>query len=104
MKAKHEFTLIIDGLSDLAPEVLDRLFEAGCDDALISRCDGQVSMDFHRVASTLSEAITGAIADIHRAGIGARVVRVNEVNPGPGSTENMAHVTGAINAHSTCLI
>ena len=96
-KPKHGFTLILDGVPDLTPEVLDRLFEAGCDDALISRCDGQVSMDFDRVALTLREAITSAIQDIQKAGIGARVVRIEEVTPDPASTENADRDVGAIN-------
>jgi hypothetical protein len=95
--SKHGFTLILDGVPDLTPEVTDRLFEAGCDDALISRCDGQVSMDFDRVAPTLREAITSAIQDTQRAGIGARVVRIEEVVLDPGGTENAARDVGAIN-------
>jgi hypothetical protein len=96
-KPKHGFTLILDGVPDLTSEVLDSLFEAGCNDALISRCDGQVSMDFHRVAPTMREAITSAIRDIQKAGIGARVVRIEEVTPDPGSTENADRDVGAIN-------
>ncbi|MGP0066143.1 MAG: hypothetical protein ACLQGP_21400 [Isosphaeraceae bacterium] len=94
-KPKHGFTLILDGVPELTPEILDRLFEAGCDDALISRCDGQVSMDFHRVAPTMREAITSAIRDIQKAGVGARVVRIDD--PDPGSTENAVRDVGAIN-------
>ena len=97
VKPNQSFTLILDGVPDLTPEVLDSLYESGCDDALISRCDGQISMDFDRVASTLREAIASAIRDIRKAGIGARVVRIEEVSPDPDSTENAVRDVGAIN-------
>jgi hypothetical protein len=84
VEAKHEFTLILAGIPDLNREVVDALYEAGCDDALPSRCDGVVSMDFDRVAPSMRAAILSAIADIQKAGIGARVARVEEAGPGPG--------------------
>jgi hypothetical protein len=42
MEAEHEFTLILDGISELGPSIVDALFEAGCDDATLSSCDGVV--------------------------------------------------------------
>ena len=72
METKHQFTLILDGVPDLSPEVLDRLFDAGCDDALVSRCDGKVSMDFDRRAADMGTAIHSAITDIRKADIGAQ--------------------------------
>ena len=48
MEAEHEFTLILDGISELTPEIFDALFEAGCDDATMSSRDGVVSLDFGR--------------------------------------------------------
>lgn len=97
MHTEHEFTLVLDGISDLDRAVVDALFEAGCDDATITMQGDQVFMDFIRSAPTTGDAILSAIDDIHRAGISARVVRVDEVTPGPGSPENTVHVAGAIN-------
>jgi hypothetical protein len=91
MEAEHEFTLILDGISELGPSIVDALFEAGCDDATLSSCDGVVSMDFDRIAPTMQDAVVSAIQDVRKANIGARVVRVEECQP-----ENPA-VTTVIN-------
>ena len=36
----HHFTLIVDGPDIQSDAVIDALYEAGCDDALIGRTDG----------------------------------------------------------------
>ena len=60
----HTFTLIVEG-PDLQSDVLiDRVFEAGCDDALIGRSDGIQYADFDRDADTFEEAILRAIAEL----------------------------------------
>ncbi len=76
MEADHDFTLILDGISELNREVVDALFEAGCDDGTLSRSAGIVSMDFTRSAPSMKAAIVSAIQDVRKANIGARVVRV----------------------------
>ena len=76
MEADHDFTLILDGISNLSQEVVDALFEAGCDDGTLSRSAGIVSMDFTRSAPSLKDAIISAIRDVQNANVGARVVRV----------------------------
>jgi hypothetical protein len=76
MEADHDFTLILDGIPDLSREVVDALFEAGCDDGTLSRSGGVVSMDFTRSAPSMKDAIVGAIRDVLKANVGARVVRV----------------------------
>lgn len=69
------FTLIVDG-SDLQDEsVIDRLFAAGCDDALVGSTDGVQFIDFDRDAASLDVAILSAVADIEQAG-GVQVVRL----------------------------
>lgn len=63
----HHFTLIVDG-ADLQDEaVVNRLFESGCDDALIGSTDGVQFIDFDREADSLDEAVLSAVADIERA-------------------------------------
>ncbi len=55
---------------------LDRLYEAGCDDALVFFKDGYVCLDFSRVSESAEDAILSAIKDIEHSGIGGVVERV----------------------------
>jgi hypothetical protein len=66
--AKYEFTLILKGSRELTEEVADELFQAGCDDGTPGTSDGVFSIDFHRVANTLEEAINSAIGNLKLAG------------------------------------
>lgn len=65
---KYEFTLILSGTLELTEEIADTLFEAGCDDATPGTCKGVFSIDFHREANSLEEAIRSAIANVKSAG------------------------------------
>jgi hypothetical protein len=76
METEHGFTLIIEGPTELTSEVLNSLYESGCDDATISSRAGVISVAFDRKAPTAEAAIRSAIRDVEAAGIGARVVRV----------------------------
>lgn len=76
----HDFALIVSGIDDLTPEMADKLYEAGCDDATLSMKNGIVHMQFNRRASSIQEAIVSAIKQVNGAGIGADVVRVDECN------------------------
>jgi hypothetical protein len=75
-KTSYQFTLVLDGLSEWSDEILDALFEAGCGDALPVERDGLIYLDFDREAANPREAIATARAEIARANIGARVIRV----------------------------
>lgn len=67
-----DFAIIADGV-DLNDETfVDRFFEAGCSDALISVVKGNVVLDFTREAKNLAHAVATAIRDVHRAGARAR--------------------------------
>ncbi len=79
-KQTRSFTLILTGLAELSDDISDALFEAGCDDALIGIRDGVVFLDFDREASSFREAVLSAIADVEGAGIGATVLRVENVS------------------------
>jgi|LGOV01.1.fsa_nt_gb predicted DNA-binding transcriptional regulator AlpA len=72
----YTFTLVLSGFSELREDMEDRLFESGCDDALLSFRDGVPYLDFDREAETLREAILSAIINVEGAGIGACVIRV----------------------------
>ncbi len=65
---KYEFTLILRGSLELTEEIADKLFEAGCDDGSPGTCSGVFSIDFHREAGSLDEAIRSAIRDVRSAG------------------------------------
>jgi hypothetical protein len=64
----YEFTLVLKGAHVLTDEIADQLFVAGCDDGSPGTCDGEFSIDFHRTARTLEEAINSAIANVKSAG------------------------------------
>jgi len=68
MMIKYQFTLILHGSPELTEEIADRLFEAGCDDGSPGTSEGVFSIDFHRTARTLEEAINSAIANVKSAG------------------------------------
>ena len=71
----HHFTLIVDGPDVQSGAVIDALYEAGCDDALIGRTDGIQYAEFDREAAGLVEAVLSAVADIERVD-GVKVVRI----------------------------
>ena len=65
---KYEFTLILEGSLELTEDIADELFEAGCDDGSPGVCNGVFSIDFHREANSLEDAIKSAIANVKSAG------------------------------------
>ena len=73
---KYEFTLILKGSPELTEGIADRLFEAGCDDGTPGSRNGEFSIDFHRTASTLEEAINSAIANVKSAGFEVEHVEI----------------------------
>ena len=75
---EYDFTLVIDGIAELNEGVENALFGAGCDDATFSIQYGRLCADFARRAASLEDAILGAIGDIDKANIGARVSHVDE--------------------------
>lgn len=77
---EHDFALIVGGIEELSQHVEDALFEAGCDDATVSMQYGLLYLEFSRSAQSLQEAIISAINDVHKAGIGAQVLRVDDCN------------------------
>ena len=65
---KYDFTLILAASLELPDDLADALFAAGCDDGTPGTCNGVFSIDFHREAATLEEAIRSAIEDVKTAG------------------------------------
>ena len=63
----HEFTLVLDGVTDLDEDLTDAIFEAGCDDGTPGYQAGVISIDFDREADDLESAIVSAIRDVEGA-------------------------------------
>lgn len=68
----HTFTLILNRDPD---ELLDDLYEAGCDDALFGQVDGTHYAEFTREAPTLAAAVRSAVSEVQSID-GLRVLRV----------------------------
>ena len=62
----HHFTLIVDGRDVQQEEMIDALFEAGCDDGLVGRAEGIQYIEFDREAARLDDAILSAVADVEK--------------------------------------
>lgn len=69
------FTLIVDGPDLQDAEVVDALYEAGCDDALVGASEGVQFLDFDREAQSAGEAVRSAVADVESVG-GLSVTRI----------------------------
>ena len=69
----HVFTLEVAGI-DIGANYEDRLYEAGCSDALPAVVNGTLFLDFDRDARSFSDAVKSAQHDIESAG--GKVVRV----------------------------
>ncbi|MCU5774659.1 DNA-binding protein [Erwiniaceae bacterium BAC15a-03b] len=75
--AFYNFTLTVSGINLDTEGHEDALFEAGCDDAMLSYYGKAIYLEFERDAPSLKNAIATAIQDIEGAGIGARVESVD---------------------------
>lgn len=71
----YHFTAIVEGPDLQSDDLIDALYEAGGDDALVGRRDGIQYLDFDREAPSLEEAILSAVADIEQLD-GVEVVRL----------------------------
>ena len=65
---KHEFQVILAGVSEITDDISHALYEAGCDDGTPFSSEGVAAVGFTRQADSLDDAIRSAIADIQRAG------------------------------------
>jgi len=74
-KGYYAFTLILQGFEQLTSSVEDALYEAGCDDAVLSVGNGISSLEFDREAESFEGAVLSAIQNVASSGV-ATVVRV----------------------------
>jgi len=65
--ARHSFSILAKD-SVLPDDWDDRLYRAGCPDALASVVGGRLRIDFDREAPDYDAAVESAMADVRRAG------------------------------------
>jgi hypothetical protein len=75
--ATYSFTLVFAGeFEDLTDEMLDAIWEAGCEDSHVSLSQCTLRIAFDREAPSFLIALLSAITDIERTGLGLEVARV----------------------------
>jgi hypothetical protein len=82
---KYHFTLVVSDPVELTESLADALYSAGCDDATPGTCEGVLSIDFHREARSLEEAIRTAIENTRAAGLETSRVEIDAVALGPAA-------------------
>ena len=92
-RTTYDFILETSGRDVLDDEVVDALYEAGCDDACIGRFLGVDHLDFDREAGSFCEAVRSAIEDV----LSVPGVSVTRVLPGDDPTVGTAFME-AVNA------
>ena len=75
---QYDFTLVLSPRTELTDELVEALYESGCDDGSPGSRDGVVWVTLHREEDSLEQAIRSGIADVQRAG--CHVARV-EIEP-----------------------
>ena len=86
-EAKHNFVLVLSGVSEPDARLEDALFEAGCDDATLAFRNRVGYLEFDRRAPGLDRAILSAVRDVERADPRLTVVRVE-----PGDFVNASEI------------
>ncbi|WP_180063155.1 hypothetical protein [Acinetobacter sp. YH16042] len=72
---KFSFTIHIVDLNASHNGFEDRLYEAGCDDALVCSINKNLYLEFSRESKTLDLAIESAVNNIKKAN--AKVIRID---------------------------
>lgn len=75
---QYDFTLILASGTELTDELVEALYESGCEDGSPGSRAGMVWVTLHRESESLEQAIRSGISDVQRAG--CRVARV-EIEP-----------------------
>jgi hypothetical protein len=78
----HSFAVVIDGVDLMSPDSsdADALYEAGCNDALLTSSGTTQRAVFDREAPSFAAAVASAITAIESAVPGARVVAVERLD------------------------
>jgi hypothetical protein len=79
----HSFAVVVTGADFTSPDGVhaDALYEAGCDDALLTSESGVQRAIFDREAPSFAAAVASAITAIETAIPGARVTCVQRLGP-----------------------
>jgi hypothetical protein len=73
----YRFTLVFAGeFEDLSENLVDAIYEAGCDDSHIALSECVLRIGFSREAPSYRIALISAIADIERSGLGLELAAV----------------------------
>ncbi len=72
----QEFTLVLRG--PITDDIIESLYEAGCDDATIRTSGALIFADFDREAPTMLEALTSAIRQVSSIGLDVRSVEPSD--------------------------
>lgn len=64
----YSFTLQVAGIDTHQPDYEEKIYAAGCDDALIAVVKDTVFLEFEREAASYDEAVRTACLDIQKAG------------------------------------
>ncbi len=75
----YKFTIHYHYPAEVTEEVLDAIYEAGCDDALLCRIDGCERASFDREAETFADAVFSAMRDLKKVP-GLTIVKVEAEN------------------------
>jgi hypothetical protein len=88
----HSFAVVISGVDLTSAESphADALYDAGCDDALLTGEGGVQRAVFDREAPTFAAAVASAITAIESSIPGARVVRIERL-PSPSAERPLPH-------------
>lgn len=60
----HKFTITLGGVTYITSELVDKLYEAGCNDGLISQTKEVVTVMFDREAISFEQALQDVINQI----------------------------------------
>lgn len=80
MNKNFQFTLALKNVDENTLHLEDKLYEAGCGDALINFRNGAVYLDFDREAFSLEEAVISAIKDVKSAFPEIEIARIAPEN------------------------
>jgi len=73
---RYDFTLVLTKPTELTDQLVEDLYDAGCDDGSPSSRAGVVMVTLHREAESLEQAIRSGIADVQKAGCQVRRVEI----------------------------
>lgn len=76
-----QFDVIIDITELPDDDTMDRIYEAGCSDAMIALQNGIVSISFAREADDLAAAVESGIADVSKTGLPMLRVEIEGHDP-----------------------